>query len=87
MLVAERDVTMDIIANRLDAGPAGRRLGEELPGDVGQAVGLVSAGSSSTGCWGADGATTSGRPESRTTPSPDRRMRPAGATRRLHQLP
>jgi hypothetical protein len=43
MLVAKGDVAMDVIADRLDARPTGGRLGEELPGDVGQAVGLALA--------------------------------------------
>src|SRR6266480_4638819 len=43
MLVAESDVAMDEIADRLDARPPGWRLPEEIPGHLGQAVGLAVA--------------------------------------------
>src|SRR6266540_5291267 len=43
MLVAEGDVAMDEIADRLDARPPRWRLFEEVPGHVGQAVGLAVA--------------------------------------------
>ncbi|MDB5407420.1 MAG: hypothetical protein JWL84_2332 [Rhodospirillales bacterium] len=32
---------MHEIADRLNAGPAGRRFFEEVPGDVGEAIGLA----------------------------------------------
>ena len=41
MLVAERDVTMDVIADRLHPRPARRRILEQLPGDIRQPVGLA----------------------------------------------
>src|SRR5271166_2696504 len=41
MLVAEGDVAMDEIADRLDARPSRRRAFEEFPGHRGQAVGLA----------------------------------------------
>ncbi len=43
MLVAEGDVAMNVIADRLDAGPSRGGLGKKLPRDVGQAVGLAVA--------------------------------------------
>src|SRR6185436_11695546 len=43
MLVAERDVAMDEVADRMDARPARWRLFEQLPGHVGQAAGLAVA--------------------------------------------
>ncbi len=43
MLVAERDVVVDEIANRLDPRPARRRLLEQLPCDIGKPVGLAVA--------------------------------------------
>src|SRR5947208_7078682 len=41
MLVAEGDVAMDEIADRLDARPPRWRLFEEVPGHLGQALGLT----------------------------------------------
>ena len=41
ILVAEGDVAMDEIADRLDARPSRRRAFEEFPGHLGQAVGLA----------------------------------------------
>src|SRR5258708_3663963 len=43
MLVAEGDVAMDEIADRLDARPPRWRLFEEVPGHLGQALGLAVA--------------------------------------------
>jgi len=43
MLVAEGDVAMDEIADRLDTPPSGRGLLKESPGHLGQAVGLAVA--------------------------------------------
>ena len=43
MLVAERDVTVHEIADRLHPRPAGRRFLEQLPGDVRKPVGLAIA--------------------------------------------
>jgi hypothetical protein len=54
---------------------------EQFPGDI------VSGGKSSIRCWAAAGKTGSGRPLSLTMPSANKRMWPAGATMRLHQLP
>ena len=45
VLVAECDVVVDVVADRLDARPARRRLGKELPGDVRQAIRLAIAAS------------------------------------------
>ena len=41
ILVAERDVAMDPVADRLDAPGAGRRVAEQVPGDAGQPIGLA----------------------------------------------
>ena len=41
MLVAEGDVPMDEIADRLDARPPRWQLFKEVPGNVGQALGLA----------------------------------------------
>src|SRR5260370_6952253 len=43
ILVAERDVSMDVVADRLDARPARWRLGKELPADIRQPVRLAIA--------------------------------------------
>src|SRR4029453_227479 len=43
MLVAELNVVMDEIADRLDAPPTCGRVAEQAPGDLGQAVGLAVA--------------------------------------------
>ena len=93
VLVAEGDVAMNVVADGLDVGPAGRRAGKKASTQCRRAgrsrssgcqqKAIVSAGKSST----ADAATASGRPESRTTPSPYKRTLPAGATIRLHQFP
>ena len=89
MLVAEGDVVVDIVADRLDAGPARRRGAEQRPG------GLASGGRSrssgcragrrgnrragrSTGCWAAAGTTGSGRPLSWMTASVRDRRQPGG---------
>jgi hypothetical protein len=43
MLVAKGDVAMDEIADRLNARPPRWRLFQEVPGHVGQALGLAVA--------------------------------------------
>ena len=96
VLIAEGDVAMNVVADGLDSGPAGRRTGKK-PGNVGEPVRLAVAAAQQEGdgvggqvlhrVLGADVATTSGRPESHFTPSPFKRILPAGATMRLHQLP
>ena len=43
VLVAEGDVAMNVVADGLDAGPAGWRDGKKLPGNVGESVGLAIA--------------------------------------------
>ena len=43
MLVAEGNVAMDAIADRLDAGPPRWRIFEKVPGQIGQKVGLAVA--------------------------------------------
>ncbi len=97
VLVAERDVVVNKVANCLDLCPTRRRFLEQLPCDIGKPIGLAiaaaeqiddgPAGKSLIACWVAEGMIMSGRPLSRTTPSAERRMRPAGATSRLHQFP
>ena len=72
MLVAEGDVAMDEIADRLNACPARRRVAEEVPGRLGQAVGLAVAAAQEKNqrlvrqilyrVLPAEGATASGRP-------------------------
>ena len=98
MLVAEGDVLVHEVADRLHPRPAERRLAEEAPGLVGQAVGLAVAAAEQEQqgfrrqvlnlvLAGRPARPGSGKPRSRTTVSVLRLKRPAGATSRLHQLP
>ena len=41
VLIAERDMTVNEVANRLNTGPPRPGLLEQLPGNVGQPVGLA----------------------------------------------
>ena len=40
-LIVERDVAVDEITDRLDAAPAGRRVLEQIPGDLAQPIGFA----------------------------------------------
>ena len=97
-LVIEVDEIVDIVANRLNAGPARRRAAEELPCRIGKHVRLTIAATHQEYqrfleqffhrvLPGRGVRTTSGKPESLLTPSPLMRNRPGGATIRLHQFP
>ncbi len=98
MLVAEGDVAVNEIADRLHPRPAERRLLEQLARRSPKAGRSRNSGcrADRPACPRAAPRSCAERPRqtpgpagplSRTTPSAARRMRPAGATMRLHQLP
>jgi len=72
MGIAELDVPMDEVADRLHARPAGRAVAEVPPGNVGEQIRLAVAAAQQvdqrglgqvwTGTCTASAATTSGRP-------------------------
>ena len=98
VLVVERDVAMDVVADRLHASGAGGRSAEQIPRDAGQA-----GRSRSIGCRVERRANPREGPPLRAAPrtsqsgragpcrsaieSAESRSRPAGATIRLHQFP
>ena len=97
VLVAESDVAMDEIADRLDPRPARRRRLEQLPRRFGQPIGLAIAAAeqvdqrlrrqSSIACCSAEGNDRVGQAAVAHHAVGGQRIAPAGATMRLHQLP
>src|SRR6185437_4921632 len=97
VLVAEGDVAMNVVADGLDVGPAGRRAGKKASTQCRRAGWSRSSGCQQKGdrvggqvlhgVLGRGRGNYVGQAESRTTPSPYKRTLPAGATIRLHQFP
>ena len=97
MLVTERNVIMDEVADRLHPRPARRRVAEQPPSLVGQAIGLaVTAAEQKQYDFRRQvpNLVLQGiqidrvrQPESRIMASVPRLKWPPGATSRLHQLP
>ena len=97
-LIAERDVAIDEIADRLHPRPARRRMAEMVPGDLAEFVGFDVAAADEIeqrvvrqirhrDFSGVDGTTGSGRPLTSMTPALEIVRSPEGALNLRQRLP
>src|SRR3984893_2124594 len=97
VLVAEREMSMNVVADCLNPAPSSWPLPEEIPRRLGQSIGFAIPaaeqedkrvlGQIRHGNLLGLGKMTSGSPVSLTSALAETRVRPLGATMRVHQLP